>query len=229
MAQRLDKVRKNQHTTLPEPQNPVRNPRTVQLRVIRNRVVSQAEQILGRGTSRFRIMEEYHWITQSVEKYLEEQKLFHSFIDFKKAFDRVWYDWHWCILKYYNIARSLYDEATSAALLNGSVGYFFQTTAAVQGCPLSLVGFNIIFEKIMQEKLTPHCHPCPLEDDRLATCGFLTISIFKEAVKNCNNSLKGCRKQLLITTWTSAPTKATSLSTAPSQGHPPIYARMEKC
>ena len=47
----------------------------------------------------------------------------------------------------------------------------------------------------MQKKLTSHYRQCPLEGDRSATCGLLTMSIFWEAVKkNCNNSLKFYRK-----------------------------------
>ena len=61
---------------------------------------------------------------------MEHQKeLFHNFIDFKKAFDHVWHGGIWGVLKEYNIdnrliqvIKSLYDEATSVVLLNGSVG-----------------------------------------------------------------------------------------------------------
>ena len=71
---------------------------------------------------------------------MEHQKeLFHNFIDLKKAFDRVWHDGLWRGLKEYNIdnrlievIRSLYDEATSTALLNGSVRDFLRTTVEVR-------------------------------------------------------------------------------------------------
>ena len=50
-----------------------------------------------------------------------QKKLFHNLNDFKKAFDRVWHDGLWRVLKEYNIdnqliefIRSLYDEATRA-------------------------------------------------------------------------------------------------------------------
>ena len=96
-----------------------------------------------------------------MEKQLEHRKkLFRNFIDYKKAFDRVWR-----VLKEYNIddrlvevIRSSYDEATGAVLLNESVGEFFRTTLGVQqGCPLSSVLFNIFLAKIMQKALT-HQH-----------------------------------------------------------------------
>ena len=80
--------------------------------------------------------------------HLEHQKeLLRNIIDFNKAFDRVWYDGLWRALNEYNIEnrlseviRSLYDEATSAVLVNESVGHFFRTTVGVRyGYPLSPV------------------------------------------------------------------------------------------
>ena len=56
------------------------------------------------------------------EKYLQHQQdLNHVFIDFKKAFDRVWYAALWATMKKYNIStnliqviKNLYNKATSA-------------------------------------------------------------------------------------------------------------------
>ena len=61
-----------------------------------------------------------------MEKHLEHDKeLYHNFIDFKKAFDPVWHEGLWRVLREYNIdnrlievIKSLYDEATSAMLLS---------------------------------------------------------------------------------------------------------------
>ena len=58
------------------------------------------------------------------EKHSEHPKeLYHNFIDFKKAFDRVWQEGLWRVLKNTNIdnrlievIKSVYDEATSAVL-----------------------------------------------------------------------------------------------------------------
>ena len=55
------------------------------------------------------------------EKYVEHQKpMYHNFIDFKKAFDRVWYQALWTVTRKYNINNniictimSLYDHAKS--------------------------------------------------------------------------------------------------------------------
>ena len=61
--------------------------------------------------------------------------LFHNLIAFKKAFDRVWHDGLWLVLRECNmdnwliqVIKSLYDEATSTVVLNGSVKDFFRTT-----------------------------------------------------------------------------------------------------
>ena len=176
VAQRLDKV-----TDYPSPKKGntrlcqnyrtislICHPSKVMLRVILNRLVNQAEQILEEEQAGFRSQrsttKQIFNLRLLVEKHLEHQKeLYHNFIDFKKAFDRVWHEGLWRVLKEYNIdnrlievIKSLYGEATSAVLMNGNVGDFFPTTVGVrQGCPLSPVLFNISLEKIMQNALTP--------------------------------------------------------------------------
>ncbi|MEW8547767.1 MAG: reverse transcriptase domain-containing protein [Candidatus Thiodiazotropha sp.] len=80
---------------------------------------------------------------KSVWKY--QQNLYHVFIDFQKAFDRVWHAALWAIMRKYNInanlvraIKHLYDKALSAIQLNGNTGEWFRTTAGVrQGCLLS--------------------------------------------------------------------------------------------
>ena len=62
------------------------------------------------------------------EKYLQHQQdLYHVFMVFKKAFDRVWHEALWATLKKYNIStnlirviKNLYDKATTAVLFNSS-------------------------------------------------------------------------------------------------------------
>ena len=86
------------------------------------------------------------------------------FIDFKKAFDRVWHAALWATMKKYNIStnliqviKNLYNKATSAVLFNNSIGDWFQTTVGVrQGCLLSPTLFNIFLEKIMTDALEDH-------------------------------------------------------------------------
>ena len=53
--------------------------------------------------------------------------------------------------------QALYNNATSAVLLNNQTGEFFRTTVGVrQGCLLSPTLFNLFLEKIMQETLHDH-------------------------------------------------------------------------
>ena len=64
------------------------------------------------------------------EKYLQNQQdLYHVFIEFKKAFDRVWHAALWATMRHFNIntnlirmIQNLYDKATSAVYLNNSIG-----------------------------------------------------------------------------------------------------------
>ena len=53
--------------------------------------------------------------------------------------------------------EQLYDKATSAVQMNGSIGEWFRTTVGVrQGCPLSPTLFNIFLERIMYDALEEH-------------------------------------------------------------------------
>ena len=60
------------------------------------------------------------------EKYLQhQQNLYHVFIDFKNAFDRVWHAALWATMRKYNISANLvhtieqlYDKATSAVQMS---------------------------------------------------------------------------------------------------------------
>ena len=99
------------------------------------------------------------------EKYLQHQQdLCHVFVDFKKAFDRVWHAALWATMKKYNISanlirviKSLYGKATSALLLNSSIGYWYRTTVGVrQRCLLSPTLLNIFLERIMTDALEDH-------------------------------------------------------------------------
>ena len=66
------------------------------------------------------------------------QDLYCVFIDFKKAFNRVWHAALWETMKKYNICtnliqviKNLYDKATSAVFFNSSTGDWFQTIVGV--------------------------------------------------------------------------------------------------
>ena len=93
-----------------------------------------------------------------------QQNLYHVFIDFKKAFDRVWHEALWATMRKYNINASiiraienLYDKDHSAVLFNGSTGEWFRTTVGFRkGRLLSPTLFNIFLERIMCEAFDDH-------------------------------------------------------------------------
>ena len=96
------------------------------------------------------------------EKYLQHQQdFYHVFVDFKKAFNRVWHGALWATMKNYNIStnlirviKNLYNEATKAVLFNSSIGDWFRTTVgARQGCLLSPTLFNMVLEKDHDRRL----------------------------------------------------------------------------
>ena len=96
------------------------------------------------------------------ERYLQHQQhLYHVFIDFKKAFDRVWHAGLCATMRLYNIStnlinviQNLYDKTTTAVFFDGSTGDWFRTTVGIrQGCLLSPTLFNIFPERIMADAL----------------------------------------------------------------------------
>ena len=135
------------------------------LKVILNRLKPQAEEIIAEEQARFRAgrsaTEQIFNLRILCEKYLQHH---HVFIDFKKAFDRVWHAALWATMRKYNISANLvrtieqlYDKATSAVQMNGSTGEWFRTTVGVrQGCLLSPTLFNIFLERIMSDALEEH-------------------------------------------------------------------------
>ena len=145
------------------------HPSKVMLRIILNRLRPQAEKIIAEEQAGFRAgrstTEQIFNLRIICEKYMEHQQdLFHVFIDFKKAFDRVWHEALWATMKLYsinanliNIIKSLYDKASSAVYMNNNIGEWFRTTVGVrQGCLLSPMLFNIFLERIMEEALENH-------------------------------------------------------------------------
>ena len=141
----------------------------VMLKILLNRLKPQAETIIAEEQAGFRpgssTTKQIFNLRMLCERYLQHQQdLFHVFVDFKKAFDRVWHAALWSTMKLYNInanlinvKESLYSKATSAVYYNGSVGKWFRTTVGVrQGCLLSPTLFNIFLERIMTDALEDH-------------------------------------------------------------------------
>ena len=110
----------------------ISHPSKVMLKIILNGLQPQAEEIIAEEQAGFRAgrssTEQILNLRILGEKYLQhQQNLYHVFTDFKKAFDRVWHEALWEIMRKYNINASiiraienLYDKAQSAVLFNGS-------------------------------------------------------------------------------------------------------------
>ena len=152
--------------TLPNTRQPtivskllISHPSKVMLKIILNRLKPQAENTITEEQASIRAG---HSTTENIfnvriicGKYMQhQQNLYHVFIDFKKAFDRVWHAALWATMRKYNIGvnfvriiEHLYDKATSAVLMNGNLGEWFRTSIGVrQGCLLSPTLFNIFLE-----------------------------------------------------------------------------------
>jgi len=141
----------------------------VTLKVILSRLRPQAEEIITEKKAGFRCK---HSTTEQIfnlrilrEKLSQrQQNIYHVFIDFKKAFDRVWHEALWDTMNKYNIGqkliqsiKNLYSKATSAVFVHGRVGDCFHTTVGVcQGCLLSPTPFNIFLERMMVDALNEH-------------------------------------------------------------------------
>ena len=147
----------------------ISHPSKVMLRIFLNRLKPQAEEIIkeeqagfgaGRSTT-----EQIFNLRILCEKYLQHQQcLYHAFVDFKKAFDRVWHAVLWATMRLYNIndnlirtIECLYNKATSAVYHCNNIGEWFRTTIrARKGCLLSPTLFNIFLERIMADALEDH-------------------------------------------------------------------------
>ena len=132
------------------------HPSKVMLKIILNRMKHQAEKIIVEEQEGFRAgrstTEQIFNLCILCEKYLQHQQdLYHVFINFKKAFNRVWHAALWTTMKKYNIStnlipviKNLYDKTTSAVLFHSNIGNWFRTTVVVrQGCLLLPTIFNI--------------------------------------------------------------------------------------
>ena len=114
------------------------------LKIILNRLKPQAEKIIAEEQAGFRAgrstTDQIFNLRILCMKYLQHQQdLYHVFIDFKQAFDRVWHAALWATMKKYNISANLirvikllYVKVTNAVLFYGSTGDWFRTTDGVR-------------------------------------------------------------------------------------------------
>ena len=126
----------------------ISHPSKIMLRVIFNRLKSRAEEALAEEQAGFRpgrsTAEQIFNSRVIVEKHIQNQRsLFHNF---KKAFDRVWVAGLWQVLRCFNIEeglvqaiQALYENTSSAVLLNSQLGEFFRTIVGVPSGMLTLI------------------------------------------------------------------------------------------
>ena len=81
------------------------------LKIILSRLKPQAERIIAEEQAGFRAgrstTEQIFNLCILCEKYLQHQQvLYHVFIDFKKAFDRIWQAVLWATMKKYNVSAN---------------------------------------------------------------------------------------------------------------------------
>ena len=84
------------------------HPSKVMLKIILNRLKPEVEAIIAEEQAGFRAgrstTEQIFNLRIICEKYLQHQQdLYHVFIDFKKAFDRVWHAALWTTMRRYYI------------------------------------------------------------------------------------------------------------------------------
>ena len=87
----------------------ISHPSKVMLKIMLNRLKPQAEKIISEEQAGFRARrsttEQIFNLRILCEKYLQHQQdLYHVFIDFKKAFDRVWHAALWAATKKCNLS-----------------------------------------------------------------------------------------------------------------------------
>ena len=90
----------------------ISHPSKVMLKIILNRLKPQVEKIIAEEQAGLRAgrstTEQIFNLRILCEKYLQHQQdLYHVFIDFEKAFDRVWHAALWATMKKYNFSTNL--------------------------------------------------------------------------------------------------------------------------
>ena len=181
----------------------------VLLEVIRRRLKPYIEQHLSEEQAGFRkgrsTVEQIFVWKQLAEHYMEVQngELINVFIDFKKAFDRVWQSGMFRVLQHYNIPRKLtalikdlYSQAVSAVRIGNDVSDWFRQTVGVrQGCVLSPDLFNLFLEHVLSEALELHQGGALINGRRISNLRFADdIDLMGESVSEAQSILAAVHK-----------------------------------
>ena len=136
------------------------------LRIIGERLKPQIEKILAEEQAGFReersTTEQICNVRMPGEKFRDHQlELDHNFVDFRKAFDRVWRKALWSIMKKHNISLHLTQlieapcvNATNAVITYAIALKWLETAVGVrQACILSPFLFNLFLEQMIVEAM----------------------------------------------------------------------------
>ena len=136
-------------------------------RILLQRMRNRTEKILSEEQAGFRAnrstIDQIFTLRQMAEKYIEMNRdLYVGYIDFKKAFDSIWREGLWRVLRNYGfpekivrILESLYGGTVSAVRTKSGLSEWFETTVGMkQGCILSPMLFNVFLEAIMSRAIT---------------------------------------------------------------------------
>ena len=134
--------------------------------ILLDRLRSKTEEILSEEQAGFRAsrstIDQIFTLRQLAEKYAEFSKnLYICYVDFKKAFDSIWREGLWKVMRHLGypeklirLLESLYRGTFSAVRTSDGVSEWFETIVGVlQGCMLSPLLFNIFLEIIMARAL----------------------------------------------------------------------------
>ena len=124
--------------------------------IILQRIRKKTEEILSEAQAGFRrgrsTIDQIFTLRQLAEKYEEFGKqLYVCYIDFRKAFDNVWRQGLWKVMRHFGypdkivrILENAYKDTFSAVRIDGDLTDWFATIVGVlQGCVLSPLLFNI--------------------------------------------------------------------------------------
>ena len=141
-------------------------PGKVYTKVLQQQLKKQVEEVLAEEQAGFRpgrgTVDQIFVIRQLAEKFFEKNcTLYNNFIDFKQAFDSVWQQGLWQVLRNSGIPEDLlllledlYSKSASAVRVDGELTEWFSVTEGVrQGYNLSPYLFNLILEAMMKEAL----------------------------------------------------------------------------
>jgi len=130
--------------------------------IILERIRKKTEEVLSEEQAGFRAsrstIDQIFTLRQLSEKYTDFSKdLYVCYIDFRKAFDSIWREGLWRVMrnmgypeKIVRILESLYRGTFSAVRIGADITEWFETIVGVlQGCMLSPLLFNIFLEIIM--------------------------------------------------------------------------------